>query len=123
MSLGPTDWVSGERVFAPPSGTVDVDWLLPAVLEAVPGADAASARDALARAWAARRVGTAALAEGALDDAAARVLTEAAAMFRADTTAGPAADPAAGAAADPAADPAAGAAADPAADPATDRLA
>ncbi|MBX9246916.1 hypothetical protein ICW40_19170, partial [Actinotalea ferrariae] len=53
MSQGPTDWVSGERVFAPPSGTVDVDWLVPAVLEAAPEADPASARAALARAWAA----------------------------------------------------------------------
>lgn len=84
MSLGPTDWVSGERVFAPPGGTVDVDWLVPAVLEAVPGADPASARDALARAWAARRAGTDAPAAGPLDDAAARVLAEAVTMFGED---------------------------------------
>ncbi|WP_035063091.1 hypothetical protein, partial [Cellulomonas bogoriensis] len=57
MSAGPTDWVSGERVFAPPVGTVDVDWLVPAVLEAVPGADPVMARAALAAAWAATRTG------------------------------------------------------------------
>lgn len=43
----PSDWVSGERVFAPPRGTVDVDWLVPAVLELVPGASPAAARAAL----------------------------------------------------------------------------
>ncbi len=53
----PSDWVSGERVFAPPRGTVDVDWLVPAVLELVPGASPAQARAALEKAWAARRSG------------------------------------------------------------------
>ena len=43
----PSDWVSGERVFAPPRGTVDVDWLVPAVVELVPGTSPARARAAL----------------------------------------------------------------------------
>lgn len=47
----PSDWVSGERVFAPPTGTFDVDWLVPAVVEAVPGTTPATARDALLQAW------------------------------------------------------------------------
>lgn len=51
MGEGPTDWTSGERVFAPPSGTLDVDWLVPAVLEAVPGVTPDEARAALAAAW------------------------------------------------------------------------
>ena len=48
---GPTEWVSGERVFAPPNGVLDVDWLVPAVLEAVPGVTSAEARTAIAAAW------------------------------------------------------------------------
>ncbi|GAA2723024.1 hypothetical protein [Cellulomonas aerilata] len=48
---GPTDWVSGERVFAPPKGVLDVDWLVPALLEALPGVTPAEARSALAAAW------------------------------------------------------------------------
>ncbi|WP_380166067.1 hypothetical protein [Jannaschia sp. R86511] len=47
----PSDWVSGERVFAPPTGTLDVDWLVPAVVEAVPGCAPAQARAALLEAW------------------------------------------------------------------------
>lgn len=43
----PSEWVSGERVFAPPVGTFDVDWLVPAVVEAVPGTTPAAARAAL----------------------------------------------------------------------------
>lgn len=81
MGSGPTDWVSGERVFAPPSGTVDVDWLVPAVLEAVPSAEPASARAALAAAWAARRSGAAAPAGDELSRAAADVLAEANDLF------------------------------------------
>ena len=46
----PSDWVSGERVFAPPTGTLDVDWLVAAVVEAVPGTTPAEARAALVRA-------------------------------------------------------------------------
>ncbi|MBC7267622.1 MAG: hypothetical protein H5T76_02710, partial [Streptomyces sp.] len=56
-STGPTDWVSGERVFAPPSGTLDPEWLVPAVLEAVPTAASDDARTALHRAWADHRAG------------------------------------------------------------------
>lgn len=54
----PSDWVSGERVFAPPRGTVDVDWLVPAVLELAPSATPAEARRALEQAWRARRPGS-----------------------------------------------------------------
>ncbi|MFC3686782.1 hypothetical protein [Aquipuribacter hungaricus] len=60
MSPGtPSDWVSGERVFAPPPGTVDVDWLVPAVLELAPGTTPAQARAALEAAWRRRRAGAA----------------------------------------------------------------
>lgn len=52
----PSDWVSGERVFGPPSGTFDVDWLVPAVVEQA-GVHPAAAREALAAAWAAHRSG------------------------------------------------------------------
>ena len=45
-----TNWVSGERVFAPPQGTLDLDWLVPAVQEAVPGTSVAAALEALAAA-------------------------------------------------------------------------
>ncbi len=57
----PSDWVSGERVFAPPTGTFDVDWLVPAVVEAVPGTTPAAARAVLLQARqgrTARRDGT-----------------------------------------------------------------
>jgi hypothetical protein len=54
---GPTDWVSGERVFAPPNGVLDVDWLVPAVLEGLPGVGPAEARAAVAAAWADHRAG------------------------------------------------------------------
>ncbi len=54
---GPTDWVSGERVFAPPDGVLDVDWLVPAVLEGVPGVTPADARAATAAAWSDHRSG------------------------------------------------------------------
>ena len=52
---GPTDWVSGERVFAPPNGVLDVDWLVPAVLDTLPGVTPADARAAIAAAWADHR--------------------------------------------------------------------
>lgn len=58
MSTGPTDWVSGERVFGPPNGTLDVDWLVPAVLADVPDATPDDARAALRQAWAAARDGS-----------------------------------------------------------------
>ncbi|GGC07262.1 hypothetical protein [Cellulomonas carbonis] len=59
MTHGPTDWVSGERVFGPPGGTLDVDWLVPAVLEGVPTATPDQARAALAAAWDAAQGGPA----------------------------------------------------------------
>ena len=93
----PSDWVSGERVFAPPRGTVDVDWLVPAVLELVPGSTPARARAALDEAWQRRRAagggvdGTAGTAPGPeadrapgptdLDGAVDRVLTRALEAF------------------------------------------
>jgi hypothetical protein len=91
MSTGPTDWVSGERVFAPPSGTLDVDWLVPAVLDAVPSCDPARARAALAAAWAAVRAGEPVPSGDATTDAAARVLDEAGVLFRVGPPARPAA--------------------------------
>jgi len=83
MGAGPTDWVSGERVFAPPTGTVDVDWLVPAVLEAVPSAAPSDARTALAAVWTARRAGEAAPAGDELARVAQTVVDEAVALFRA----------------------------------------
>ncbi|WP_129337971.1 hypothetical protein [Cellulomonas endophytica] len=47
----PTDWTTGERVFAPPAGTLDVAWLVPAVLEAAPGTTPAVALAALEASW------------------------------------------------------------------------
>ncbi len=46
------DWVSGERVFGPPRGTVEADWFVPLVLEAHPGAAHARALAAVRSAWA-----------------------------------------------------------------------
>lgn len=50
-----TDWTSGERVFAPPSGTVDPDWLVPALLERQPHSTPKEASGALRAAWARHR--------------------------------------------------------------------
>jgi hypothetical protein len=52
----PSDWVSGERVFGPPLGTFDVDWLVPAVVEQA-GAHPTEARAALQQVWAGHRTG------------------------------------------------------------------
>ncbi len=81
MTLGPTDWTSGERVFAPPTGTLDPDWLVPAVLEAAPGHDPEAARDALLAGWAAIRAGGVPPGGTMLADAAAQVLDEAVTAF------------------------------------------
>lgn len=72
----PTDWVSGERVFGPPRGTVDVDWLVPALLEARPEASPDDARAALVEAWHAHREGRA-----AADPLAGRILAEALGLY------------------------------------------
>ncbi len=45
------DYACGERVFAPPTGTLDVDWLVPAVAEAHPGTAHAVLRAATVRVW------------------------------------------------------------------------
>jgi hypothetical protein len=82
MSLGPTDWVSGERVFAPPSGTLDPDWLVPAVLEAVPDATREDATRAVTDAWHALREGRTPPEGTALTEAAAVAVAEAARTFR-----------------------------------------
>jgi hypothetical protein len=82
-AAGPTDWVSGERVFAPPSGTLDPDWLVPAVLEAAPGATPAEARSALARAWTERRSGAPAGSSDPLAVTARDVVAAAVRDFRA----------------------------------------
>ena len=81
---GPTDWVSGERVFAPPTGTLDPDWLVPAVLAVVPEAGPTAARAAVVAAWEAVRAGREAPVGGALQDAAAAAVEEAVALFRAE---------------------------------------
>ncbi|WP_225754566.1 hypothetical protein [Actinotalea sp. Marseille-Q4924] len=83
MTTGPTDWVSGERVFAPPSGTVDTDWLVPAVLEAAPDAAPDAARAALARAWADHRAGVRGGSTATVDVVARDVVAAAARQFRA----------------------------------------
>jgi hypothetical protein len=80
-TTGPTDWVSGERVFAPPSGTLDPDWLVPAVLEAQPQADPGDARAALVRAWADHRDGVAATSGAPLDVVARDVVVAAVRQF------------------------------------------
>lgn len=86
----PSDWVSGERVFAPPTGTFDVDWLVPAVVEAVPGCAPAEARAALLEAWRDVQAGRVSAAPpnevpplGLLRQAADRVVAEALQTFRA----------------------------------------
>ncbi|EYR63800.1 hypothetical protein N866_18265 [Actinotalea ferrariae CF5-4] len=82
-TTGSTDWVSGERVFAPPNGTLDPEWLVPAVLEALPTARPDEARDALRRAWTEHRTGVAATSDAAVDRAARTVVTAAVRQFRA----------------------------------------
>lgn len=58
LSEGPTpgprggDWVSGERVFGPPRGTVEADWFVPLVLEAHPDTPHERARAAVRFVWA-----------------------------------------------------------------------
>jgi hypothetical protein len=46
------DWASGERVFGPPTGTFDADWLVPVVREALPDVDHDEARAAVGLVWA-----------------------------------------------------------------------
>ena len=50
------DYACRERVFAPPVGTFDADWVTPAVLERHPDVDQATARAAVLRAWTAVRL-------------------------------------------------------------------
>ena len=50
------DYACRERVFAPPVGTFDADWVTPAVLESHPDVDHATARAAVVRAWTAVRL-------------------------------------------------------------------
>lgn len=86
----PSDWGSGERVFAPPTGTFDVDWLVPAVVEAVPGCTPAQARVALLQAWQDQQARAVPDEPAPTDPAptdplrvvAGRVVTEARQMFR-----------------------------------------
>lgn len=76
----PTDWGSGERVFGPPAGTLDVDWLVPALIEAVPGTGPEQARAALLAAW---QQPTSAAPEDRVAWAARRVVAEAVDAYRA----------------------------------------
>ena len=78
---GPTDWVSGERVFAPPNGVLDVDWLVPAVLDALPDVTPADARTALAAAWTDHRSSQAPDRSDPLRARAADVVAEAVRAF------------------------------------------
>jgi hypothetical protein len=78
---GPTDWASGERVFAPPNGVLDVDWLVPAVLDGVPGTSPAQARAALVSAWSDHRSGRAADRTAPLEARAADVVGDAVRAF------------------------------------------
>lgn len=78
---GPTDWVSGERVFAPPNGVLDIDWLVPAVLDTLPGVTPADARTALAAAWADHRTSQAPDRSDPLRARAADVVAEAVRAF------------------------------------------
>lgn len=80
-----TDWTSGERVFAPPSGTVDPDWLVPALLERHPQATLEEATGALRAAWACHRSERPAGAEGRspLDETADELVAAAVVDFRA----------------------------------------
>ncbi|MBO1750546.1 hypothetical protein J4G33_01880 [Actinotalea sp. BY-33] len=80
-SAGPTDWVSGERVFAPPAGTLDPDWLVPAVLEAVPGATPGQAQTAVVAAWQATRAAEPVPGGTPLERAAAGAVAEAVRAF------------------------------------------
>jgi hypothetical protein len=83
MSGSPTDWSSGERVFAPPTGTVDVDWLVPAVLERCGSTTPGEARSALVVAWAAVRADEEPPRHDDLSRVAAEVVEEARSSFRA----------------------------------------
>jgi hypothetical protein len=78
---GPTDWTSGERVFAPPNGVLDVDWLVPAVLDGVPGATPDDARTATRTAWSDHRAGRPADRTTALRARAADVVADAVRAF------------------------------------------
>jgi hypothetical protein len=78
---GPTDWVSGERVFAPPSGVLDVDWLVPAVLDGLSGVTPADARGATEAAWSDHRAGLAPDRTDALRSRAADVVADAVRLF------------------------------------------
>ena len=75
--MGPTDWTSGERVFGPPAGTVDADWLVPALLDLEPDATPDEARAALREAWRCLRSDQELPAASELDRAAVRVVREA----------------------------------------------
>ncbi|WP_369069273.1 hypothetical protein [Kineococcus terrestris] len=52
-------WVEGERVFGPPSGTVDPDWVAGMVVDrgTAPGADRVALAQAVQTAWEARADG------------------------------------------------------------------
>ena len=72
------DWVSGERVFGPPRGTVEADWFVPLVLEAHPGTPHERALAAVRSAWAVVRE------EAALDGVGVAEVDETAVRRRLD---------------------------------------
>lgn len=80
-----TDWTSGERVFAPPSGTIDPDWLVPALLERQPRTTPEEATRALRAAWARHRSEQTAGADelSPLDETADELVAAAVKDFRA----------------------------------------
>lgn len=77
----PSDWVSGERVFGPPVGTFDVDWLVPAVVEQA-GVGPAAARAALQQVWSERRAGTGPQSDDDVHRVARQVLAAAVEQYR-----------------------------------------
>lgn len=66
-----SSWVEGERVFGPPAGSYDADWVASAALAADPSLTPGEARQQAVRWWQARRAG-----EAPPDGVVARVAEE-----------------------------------------------
>lgn len=54
---GRSSWVEGERVFGPPTGTWDADWVAGAACALDPALERARAEELARQAWAALRAG------------------------------------------------------------------